>query len=386
MMKAEQKVLDYIRMQRLFRDGETVVVALSGGADSVCLLLMLHSLGYDCHAVHCNFHLRGEESDRDEKFVTKLCIEHDIPLYKTDFDTAEYASRHGISIEMAARDLRYAYFTEVAGQVGAIAVCVGHHRDDNVETFLLNAVRGTGITGLCGIRSSRRAGAHTIVRPLLCLSRKDIVAWLDAQGQSFVTDSTNLIDDVSRNKIRLNIIPQLQSINPAVMDSITTTIDNLTEVERVYKFAIANDIRRCQVSSGRLSIEELFKSVSPSSVLHEWLADSGFNRTQEQDILHASTVGQSGKLFISETDRLLVDREHIIIESLQHFPQPEDVSMAVLPRCEVTVTVNPHRAYLDAVKVRGKLHVRTAQPSDSFQPFGMKGRKLLSEFPYRPQA
>lgn len=380
MTKIELQVLNFIRQHHLLLDGQTVLIALSGGADSVCLLLMLHKLGFDCHAAHCNFHLRCDESNRDEQFVTSLCNELHVPLHKTDFDTTQYASLHGISIEMAARDLRYAFFCEVAAQIHASAICIGHHRDDNVETFLLNAVRGTGITGLCGIRDSRREGEHTIVRPLLCLSRKDILAYLESRQQSFVTDSTNLHDDVSRNKVRLNVIPQLQNINPAAVENLTTTIENLTEVERVYKAAIAHDIARCETVSGQLSIAELFRSVSPSSVLHEWLSGRGFNRTQEQDILQASIAGQSGKLFVSDLDRLLVDREHIILESLQHFISPEDITITVRPRNEVTISRDSHFAYLDADKIKGELHVRLVQPSDSFQPFGMKGRKLISDF------
>lgn len=380
MTKVEQKVHNYIRQRQLLIEGQTVLIALSGGADSVCLLLLLKSLGYDCHAAHCNFHLRGEESDRDEQFVTDFCSKHNIPLHKTDFDTVQYAAQHGVSIEMAARDLRYAFFADVAAKIDTSAICIGHHRDDNAETFLLNAVRGTGITGLCGIRDIRMDGERSIVRPLLCLSRKDILAYLDSRQQEFVTDSTNMHDDVSRNKIRLNVIPQLLSINPAATDNLITTIGNLIEVERVYKAAIAKDIIRCQTSPGQLSVAELFKSVSPSSVLHEWLSGRGFNHSQEQDILQASTAGQSGKLFITDNDRLLVDREYLILESQQRFVEPHDITVRVLSREDVVISRDSHFAYLDADKIKGELHVRPVMHSDTFQPFGMKGRKLISDF------
>ena len=156
-----------------------VLVALSGGADSVALLRVLLELGYDCRAAHCNFHLRGDESDRDEQFVKNLCQQNDVQLHLIHFDTAEYASLHQVSIEMAARELRYRYFNQLRQDVGAETVCVAHHRDDAVETFLMNLLRGAGIHGLTGIRPRN---GH-IVRPLLCISRQDILQYLDSIGQ-----------------------------------------------------------------------------------------------------------------------------------------------------------------------------------------------------------
>ena len=156
-----QKVQSYIQTYRLLQPGSPVVVGVSGGADSVALWHVLRSLGFDCVAAHCNFHLRGAESDRDEQFVRRLAEEHGTPFYKTDFDTTTYAARHGISIEMAARDLRYTWFDGLRQRLHAQAIAVAHHADDNIETLLLNLVRGTGLRGLTGI--PRRNGA--VVRP-----------------------------------------------------------------------------------------------------------------------------------------------------------------------------------------------------------------------------
>lgn len=383
MTKIEQKVRKYISEKQLLKDGQTVLVALSGGADSVCLLLILLKLGYKCQAAHCNFHLRGEESNRDEEFVTDLCSRLNVPLHKTHFDTLAYSQQHKVSIEMAARDLRYDFFRRVMQSQNIPTLAIGHHQGDNVETLLLNLTRGTGIRGLAGIQPIRPFADNQnmecdwqVVRPLLCLTHEDITTYLSSRSQLWVEDSTNQHDDVGRNIIRLNVIPELQRVNPSVVQNIISTIDNLNEVQKVYDHAIHMDIERCTVADGVLSIPELMASVSPSSVLHEWLKDRDYNRTQEQDILQAASLGQSGKII----KNVLVDRNVLVLEDLQQFMSPSDIIMTTLPREQVTIKPDASVAYLDADKLQGELTIRLVQPSDSFQPFGMKGRKLLSDF------
>ena len=190
------KVRDFIDREGLLSSDGLYIVALSGGADSVALLRILRHLGYRIEAAHCNFHLRGEESNRDEDFVKSLCSKLQIPLHLIHFDTTEYA----------------------------------HHRDDAVETFLMNLLRGSGIHGLTGIRPKNGA----VVRPLLCLSREEIELYLHSIGQDYVTDSTNLVDDVVRNKIRLNVLPLLKEINPKAAENIDKTTAFLREAEKVY--------------------------------------------------------------------------------------------------------------------------------------------------------
>lgn len=202
-----QKVREYIQDQHLLTSTkELYLVALSGGADSVALLLSLRALGYQVEACHCNFHLRGEESNRDEQFCVKLCERLAIPLHRIHFDTRSYATLHKESIELAARNLRYRYFEQLRQDMNAEGICVAHHRDDSVETVLINLVRGTGINGLTGI-SSRNGN---ILRPLLCVNKEEILAYLEEKNESYITDSSNLVDDVVRNKIRLRILPLLK--------------------------------------------------------------------------------------------------------------------------------------------------------------------------------
>ena len=218
-----KRVADFIKKHQLLQQEEHYLVALSGGADSVCLLLILKQLGYSVEAVHCNFNLRGEEAKRDEQFCVSLCEEQHIPLHRIHFDTREYASSHHVSVEMAARELRYRYFAQAARELryryfaqlcqdlSAAAVCVAHHQDDTVETVLMNLLRGTGIHGLAGIQpvsylkamSNPFPAPLTVVRPLLCLSRADIEQYLENIGQLYMTDSTNLhADETLRNKLR----------------------------------------------------------------------------------------------------------------------------------------------------------------------------------------
>lgn len=221
--------------ENLYFSKDKILVALSGGADSVALLRVLLALGYTCEAAHCNFHLRGKESDRDENFVRGLCNELNILLHVVHFDTQTYATKHRISIEMAAREMRYEWFEKLRQECDASVIAVAHHRDDSVETFLLNLIRGTGINGLKGIAP---LNGH-IVRPLLNVSRQDILQYLEHLHQDYVTDSTNLQDEYMRNKIRLNILPMLGELNPSVSESIAETANRLAETSLVYNKEMA---------------------------------------------------------------------------------------------------------------------------------------------------
>ena len=272
--------------------GERVAVALSGGADSVCLLLMLKALGYDIVAVHCNFHLRGEESMRDEDFVAALCERMGVKLRRTDFDTLEYARDKGMSIELAARELRYGFFAKVMEEEGCGCLAVGHHKDDNAETFLLNCVRKTGIRGLSGIKpvSVNQYGCR-VVRPLLCVDRQDITDYLNEQGEGWVTDSTNLKDDVARNKVRLDVMPVLKDINRGVVDNLCDTMENAAELTKIYEDWVEREKQRCSKWEDEHTLciyrEKVAGSASPVSVMHELLSPMGFNDTQVRNLLTA---------------------------------------------------------------------------------------------------
>ena len=301
------KIRDYIHANGLLKDGADVIVGLSGGADSTALLLVLLRLGYRCTAVHCNFHLRGAESDRDQAFVTELCKKLGVELTVCSYDTQSYARQKGISIEMAARKLRYADFERIMKERGASAVCIAHHRDDSVETVLLNLIRGTGIKGLTGIKP--RNG--NIIRPLLCVSRQEIEEWLQKENQPFITDSTNLETDYTRNKIRLQLLPLMRDINPDVDNAVAETAGHLQQSYAVYSNAMdqaqANVIRNT-ANGFAIDILGLSKLPSADALLFEVLSPLGFNSTQINSIA-ASMQSQPGIQFKSATHLLVKDRE-----------------------------------------------------------------------------
>ncbi len=233
-----------MKLQRI--DGR-VLVALSGGADSVALLRLLLDSGTDLACLHCNFHLRGEESRRDELFVRQLCQELGVELHVKHFDTAPYARSKGLSIEMAARELRYAWFREMLAQLGAQHIAVAHHMDDQAETVLLNLLRGTSIRGICGMRP---VNGH-VIRPLLGFTRQQLLDHLSALGQPYVTDSTNNEADCQRNKLRLEVIPLLRQINPQAVRHIAQCAqrvqDHLDGKESEYDRLLAQGLTHKEV-------------------------------------------------------------------------------------------------------------------------------------------
>lgn len=210
-----------------------VVIGVSGGADSTALLLLLCRCGVDIEALHCNFHLRGEESDRDAEAVRDLCGRHEVALNILDFDVPAYMKGKGISVEMACRDLRYAEFRRFLVSSGAQRIAIAHNSDDNIETAFLNLFRGSGVTGLRGMLPD----TGEIIRPLLGISRMDIEAYLDENNETFVTDSSNLESEYKRNFIRNEIIPLVETRWPGVRKAISTTLENLRGEERVILWA-----------------------------------------------------------------------------------------------------------------------------------------------------
>ncbi len=397
----KQRIIDYIARHDLLDSERKYLVAVSGGADSVALLLLLNDLGYDIEVAHCNFHLRDAESDRDEQFVRALCDEHGLPLHVVHFDTRSYAAMHGVSIEMAARRLRYSWFEQLREDIGAAAICVAHHRDDSVETLLINLLRGTGVHGLCGIRPKN---GH-VIRPLLDVSRSDITDYLASRGQQYVDDSTNFEDEYTRNKIRLNIMPRCHEVNPSAAEAIHNTSKRVADAVALLDYA--TDMVKAQVVTTTahgvaIDLEQLCSIPATGYVAFEILKDYGFNPQQVEQIAamlseshRTDSLAQlSGKMFLSDTHDLLFDRRQILIE-----PHRETAKSMKMPfdgvyvcgelRIKVETTVrdesftlskSPDCFVFDAAKVRFPLVIRTYKEGERFVPFGMKGTKLVSDF------
>ena len=386
-----RKTIAKLDCKHLLRKEGKYLVALSGGADSVFLTHVLHRLGYAIDAAHCNFHLRGEESDRDEAFCKNLCERLGIAIHIVHFDTKTYADLHKVSIEMAARDLRYNYFEQLRKDIGADGICVAHHMEDSVETVLLNIIRGTGLNGLTGI--SPRNG-H-ILRPMLNVTREEIEQYLDACGEEYVTDSTNLEAVALRNKIRLEVVPLLKTINPSVCEDIAKMSARLAEASKVMDDAMQDAANRV-CNDNIIDTGKLLNEVSPEMVLFHILSPYGFQPAQIENISSSLTCLKTGSTWKSDSHELLFNRGSLIIEKINNpetreYKIPEtgtynlgdglriSVKMVdiddgfVIPKTSDTVAV-------DAEKVRFPLTIRHAANGDRFIPFGMKGSKLISDY------
>ena len=433
----------FASVHELFVYGGKYIVALSGGADSVSLLFVLkhleHELGIDVEAAHCNFHLRGAESVRDEEFCKQLCERLSVPLHLIHFDTQAYADLHRVSIEMAARDLRYGYFENLRRDIEAQDICVAHHRDDSVETVLLNLVRGTGLRGLRGIQP--RNG--NIIRPLLSLSREDIVQYLGALGESYVTDSTNLHNDVKRNKIRLDVMPLLRELNPSVSQSIFESSLRVGEALKVFDEAMKRSIadvttpprgctcrgctcpkctnqpvrkctnqpllvqqsllhqQRCTLQANHpltISIDRLKQQPSPEYTLHEILCPRGFTSAQIDQIYGSLDSCSVGKIIASDSHELAFDRGSLLVQPRTNVADaarsmriPETGTYVFSDSLKIKVAAEdcgddylPSRAAdcvcLDASDIKFPLTLRHIEQGDRFVPFGMNGMKLVSDY------
>ena len=370
--------------------GHLSIVALSGGADSVALLLGLLHLGQPLVAAHCNFHLRGEESDADEAFVRQLCEERGVKLYVEHFDTEAYAKQQRISIEMAARELRYDFFERLRQQLGADTIVVAHHRDDNVETLLLNLVRGSGLKGLCAMQP--RNGC--IVRPMLNIPRTEIEAFLKEAQQPFRTDSTNTDTAFKRNKIRHELLPLLRELNPSIDRTLAETITRLNEAQSLLR-SLRSDRIAAPARPLRLPLASLQSSPVPQTLIFNFLSPYGFTPSQCRTIAQECSE-RVGAMYESGEYLCVRDREALILAPrpprITHFELPIEEGTITLPngatlrlhRCAraalTEIPKSPHIACLDLAQITFPLFVRTPREGDRFAPFGMKGTQLISDY------
>lgn len=385
----KEQIQQYIIQHQLLSGEKPVVVGISGGADSVALLHILVSLGYKCIAAHCNFNLRGDESFRDEQFTIDFTKRLQVPLCKISFETNKYAQENRLSVEMAARELRYRWFEELLNTYDADAVAVAHHRDDSVETLLINLTRGSGLTGLTGIKPKN----GNVVRPLLCVSREDIYAYIENNGLEYVTDSSNSSDIYTRNFIRLKVIPLLEEINPSVKASLARTANHLYDASLIYNHSI-EEARKVIIQNNRLSISVLLSFPAPATILYEMLKPYGFSRTVCESIFTVLEK-DSGKIFYSSTHRLLKDRSDLLIDVLSGEDnraylinlEDDNVDLPVELKPEIVVIKEDYQiekdkkfAYFDFDKLSFPLVLRHWQEGDWFVPFGMKGKKKISDY------
>lgn len=397
MNKFKKRVQALIERKKLFNKSNKILLALSGGPDSVALLRVLLELDYSVAAAHCNFKLRGDESERDEQFVRQLCKGLNIKLYVTHFDTNNYAERHGISIEMAARELRYNYFENLRKKYGFDVIAIAHHRDDSVETLLLNLIRGTGIKGLTGIQP--RNGY--VVRPMLEVGRIDVLSYLHTLNQEYVTDHTNKETIYTRNKIRLEILPLMKEINPSIDTTLQLMSERMLDIRNWCSSTLKEAKKRVEAPVNEAGISACFcisaimNEPSPKYLLYSLLYPYGFTPKQIDEI-HSNMTRSTGIVFYARKWELLINRGFIMIGHDYQTPKSKTYCISVgkpLILGENNLEVHEllfselkeiprerNVAALDADKLGTGYFVRPIQNGDRFKPFGMKGSKLVSDY------
>ena len=374
-----------------FLEGNRLIIALSGGLDSVVLAyLCRHCCGFDIALAHCNFQLRGEESDRDETFVRELGAQWELPVYVKKFDTEAFAEQEGISTQMAARDLRYEWFYELMEEESYRYLLTGHHADDNLETFIINLSRGTGLEGLTGIPPVN----GNVVRPLLPFSREEIENFAGKENLSWIEDSSNMETKYLRNKIRHEVIPSLKGINPTLVNNFNKTIDYIQGSAAMlddHIRAVRSALFTKEKGMIRVPVASL-KNLRPTNAyLYAFFNKYGFTEWNDVEGLLS---GQTGKMVLSATHRLFRDRDFLVLQHLNDLVKEEEVTYVIREkntRFAGPVTLSfesvdeiTHTAkdviYVDEGKLSYPLKIRKWEEGDRFEPFGLKGSKKISKY------
>jgi tRNA(Ile)-lysidine synthase len=388
-----EQFLKYIHSEKLFHSSQRILLAVSGGADSMLMLHLFTNAGFSVAVAHCNFCLRGSESDGDEKFVSEYCDKHNLAFYVKHFSTHDYAREKGISIEMAARDLRYSWFDGILSKHGLNLLATAHHQDDVIETFLINLSRGSGIKGLSGIQPK----SGRIIRPMLFTSRTEILEYCTRLKIDFRTDSSNIDTIYKRNLIRQQILPLLEQVNPAFRRNALKTIGSLHETGQLFQQRMS-EIRAYVYSEDDMGvmihIEKLLAYSPLRTILFELIREFGFQIEQVDDIIDSLTK-ESGRQFFSDNYRLVKDREYLLIspyqlkqekliyidEDCQKISSPVNLSFEKIERtADFRFSTHPHLVDLDLDKLIFPLLLRHWQEGEYFQPLGMTGLKKLSDF------
>jgi len=388
----------YIKKEKLFVPGEKILLAVSGGMDSVAMAELFCRAKYSFGIAHCNFQLRGEESDEDEVFVKDFAKKLKVPCYNRQFFTTDYADEHRLSTQMAARELRYNWFNELLTKEGYSFLATAHHLNDQVETFFINMLRSTGIAGFHGILPKQ----GKIIRPMLFAAREEIEEFIKKNKLVYREDRSNQEIKYLRNKIRHELIPVLAEINPGFSNILTENIYRIREAEKIFRDTVdnaRNSIVRKKKERTLLSINEIKKLSPVTTWLFEFLCPFGFNYSVAKDVSEALNE-EAGKQFYSPTHRLIKDRNDLIITPLESgkkagaeetgFQIPENTSRLKNPlnlrmktlvkNHDFKVDVSPVVANLDLQKVTFPLTLRKWQHGDVFHPFGRDHKKKLSDF------
>jgi tRNA(Ile)-lysidine synthase len=385
----------YIKKENLFTQKHKLLVAVSGGADSMALISLLKEADFNFAVAHCNFTLRGAESDADATFVEGYCLKNKIKFFYNSFDTSSYAAKQKISTQMAARDLRYNWFEELIRKHKFDYLLTAHHLNDNIETFFINLLRGSGINGLKGIvpKSGKK------IRPLLFATREEIETYIRDKNILYREDSSNKEDKYLRNRIRHTLIPELKSLNPSFEQTFASEIEILQQVNHLVNVEVEKKKKLLAIVKKdlcKIDIEKLKKSGSPKLFLYEIIKDYGFNSVQASNV-YDGLDGLPGKMFFSHTHQLLNDRKHLLIrdkseveeEEVSIFKKTDKIKQPVSLQIsyykikkgeETKIPALKNVAYLDADKLKFPMKLTRWQIGDKFMPLGMRDFKKLSDF------
>lgn len=390
----DKAFVSYINQESLFLTSDSILLTVSGGVDSIVMCELFHKANLKFSIAHCNFQLRNEESDEDELFVKQVASNYNVPVHIIKFNTLTYSKKNKVSTQVAARELRYQWFEEIRLKHNYSYIATAHHQNDAIETFFINLMRGSGISGLRSILSKH----DRIIRPLLFASKKQIIIYAKKNKLAYREDSSNASDKYLRNQLRHQVIPLLNELNSSFENSLIHTLANLRATELIYNAAVEK-IKSTHLivdkNGVRISIKKL-KGLSPLvTYLYEFLKNYNFNSTIVQEISN-SLDATSGKLFYSATHRLVKDRDFLIIEPLaklsieqnKYLINEEQLSLPELHlffkviknTATVTLPTSTQQAALDYDKLIFPLEIRRWKVGDRFRPLGMKGEKKLSDF------
>ena len=387
-----KEVFEFITKQQLFSTEDRILVGISGGRDSMSLCFALKDLGYQIALAHCNFSLRGEESDKDELFVNEYAKKNKLEVFNIKFDTQAYASKNSVSIQMAARELRYTWFEEIRKKNNYNYIAIAHNRDDIVETYFINLIRGTGIEGLTGIKSKN----NKIVRPLLNISREKINSYITENNISYREDSSNASTKYIRNKLRHQILPELRSISKVFDQTMVENIDKINQVNQVYKNEISFQKSKTLIQlsdSVKINIQKLKKLKPTYTYLYEFLKPCGFTASTISDI-EQSLNAESGKKFLSKSHQIIKDREYLILTEITTKPKaeiffdkdtktisnPVPLEIEIIDKADYKMSKSNLIMALDMEKLSFPLLIRNWKQGDYFMPLGMNRMKKLSNF------
>ncbi|SCX85225.1 tRNA(Ile)-lysidine synthase [Flavobacterium caeni] len=372
-----------------FLEGKKLLLAVSGGLDSMVLLDLFWKADANVSIAHCNFQLRGNESDVDANFIESFANQNQIPFFAERFDTHQFASDYKLSTQMAARELRYRWFAELAEQHGFDFILTAHHANDNLETFLINLSRGSGIDGLVGIP----AQIDNVVRPLLGFSRNEIEAYAKTNRLEWREDSSNASTKYLRNQIRHQVVPALEAIDPAFLSAFLKTQSHLQQTQSMARDAavlVYKQVARETHDEIHFNLEKLLRLPNYAAYLYHWLHEFGFTAW---DDINDLTSGQSGKQVLSPRYRLVKDRDFLILSSLkdsneiESFVIEKDQNQVNFPiklsicKADGVSHVSNNTIFVDAQKIDFPLELRKWRNGDHFQPIGMNGQsKKVGKF------